>query len=249
MIVPIFYLEKNLCIYQPYEIRGVLNNAAVGAAIGSFSAFVLGLIAYDYTKKRERWNEHNKAVVRYEGLLNRHLNAITGNIFLLKGSIETFKKSAFSENVLAPLDNYDYTIDLLNLQLLNVYQDYESLLEKVNHDMAGWNRSNERLFNVALSGRVPLEDIEINRKELSKRSTEIIHHLEDLMEETYTTLAYIRKFISIDRRDRFGRLEPTRSIKLTDKEIGTERKALIRESNATMEKDKKRTNKYASYDQ
>ena len=153
------------------------GNTSVGAFLGSFTAFIFGIIAYDYTKKREKWVVHHNALVETERLINRHLNQISNNIFLLKGSIDTFSKSAFSENELSALEDPDHMIDFHNIELINTYQDYEALLEKVNHDMVGWNKSNDRLFNVALSGRVPPQDIEINRQGLSKRSKELINHL------------------------------------------------------------------------
>ena len=228
---------KSICLF--------FSNTSVGAFLGAFSAFIFGLIAYDYTKKREKWVIHHNSLVKTERLINRHLNGITGNIFLLKGSIKTFAKSAFSENELDLLENPDYIIDFHNINLLNAYQDYQALLEKVNHDLLAWNKSNDRLFNVALSGRVPPEDIELNRKELSRRSEEIVHHLEDLLEEAYTTGAYVRKFMAVDKRDKFARLSPTEKIKLTLKQIASERKKFVKESEETVEKDRKgRLGKY-----
>jgi hypothetical protein len=220
-------------------------NTSVGAFLGSFTAFVFGILAYGYTKKREKWVTHHNALVKIEQLVNRHLNEITGNIFLLKGSIETYAKSAFSENELSPLENPDYMIDFHNINLINMYQDYQAFLEKVNHDLLAWNRSNDRLFNVALSGKVPPADIEANRKELSRRSKVIIRHLEDLLQETYSTGAFIREFMKVDKRDLFARLGPTEKIELTHKQLKIERNKFIKERENTMEKDRKgRLSKY-----
>ncbi|HWA51845.1 MAG TPA: hypothetical protein VG895_02235 [Patescibacteria group bacterium] len=231
--------------HQVLPSVGLSNNAAVGAAIGSFTAFIFGLIAYNYTKKREKWITHHNALVKTERLVNRHLNEITGNVFLLEGAIKTFEKDAFSENVLDPLESPDYMIDFHNLELVNTYQDYEALVDKVNHDLSAWNKSNERLFNVALSGKVPLADIDLNRKELTRRSREITSHLEDLLEESYTIGAYVRKFMAVDKPDFFGRLGPTERIKLTEQEISSERKKFVKESKDTIERDKNgRLSKY-----
>lgn len=224
---------------------GFFNNAAVGAFLGAFSAFIFGLIAYDYTKRREKWVAHHNALVKAENLMNRHLNGISNNVFLLKGSIEIFKKGAFSENELYPLDNPEDFIDFHNIHLRNIYLDYQSLLEKVNHDLVAWNRSNTRLFDAALSGKVDDKSIKINRDGLLERSKQIIQHLEDLMEETYTTGAYIRKFMAVDKRDRLARLFPTENIKLTDRQISKERKLFVKESKETMKKDRaSRLSKY-----
>ena len=70
------------------------NNSSVAAFMGAFFAFSLGLITYDYTKRREKWKLHHDGIVKTERLINRHLNGISGNIFLLKGAIETMDKGA-----------------------------------------------------------------------------------------------------------------------------------------------------------
>jgi len=110
--------------------------------------------------------------------------------------------------------------------------------------MLSWNRSNTRLFNFALSGKVNPRSIDVNRKELSKRTEQIIQHMEDLMQLTYTTGAYVRKFMTVDKRDKFARLSPTENIKLTSIQINEERKKFVQESEDTMEKDKKRIQKF-----
>ena len=227
------------------EQPNLLNNAAFAAFLGSFSAFIFGIVAYDYTKRRERWKLHHDAVVKSERLVNRHLNQISGNIFLLKGALDTYAKGAFSENVLSQLDNPEISIDLHNLEIINVYEDYQALVEKVNHDLASWNRSNDRLFNAALSGRVPVADIDVNRKNLAVRTQEIIHHLEDLMDETYTTGAYIREFMKADKRPEFANLKPTLDIHIDPKDVDKERVRFVKESEETMKKDREgRLKKY-----
>ena len=226
-------------------MESFFGNTSVGAFLGSFTAFIFGIIAYDYTKKREKWVNHHNALVKTEQLINRHLDEITGNIFLLNGSIETYAKSAFSENELTPLENPDYMIDFHNIHLINTYQDYQALLEKVNHDLLAWNKSNDRLFNVALSGKVPPADIEANRQELSRRSKAIRNHLEDLLQEAYSTGAYIREFMKVNKRNFFARLGPTEKIELTSKQLKIERKKFVKESENTMKKDRKgRLSKY-----
>ena len=232
-------------LYSVHQQSSLLNNAAFAAFLGSFTAFIFGIVAYDYTKRRERWKLHHDAVVKSERLMNRHLNQIFGNIFLLNGALDTYTKGAFSENVLSELDNPEISIDLHNLEIINVYEDYQALVEKVNHDLASWNRSNDRLFDAALSGRVSTADIDVNRKNLASRTQEIIHHMEDLMEETYTTGAYIREFLKVDERPKFGNLEQTKEITITAKQITIERKKFVKESEETMKKDREgRLKKY-----
>lgn len=222
-----------------------LNNAAVGAFLGSFSAFILGIIAYDYTKRRERYKMHHDAVVKAEQLVNRHLNQISGNSYLLKGALDTYKKGAFSENVLSPIENPDLLADFYNLEIMNKYTDYQSLVEKVNHDTAAWNRSNDRLFTAALSGRVPSADIATNRKSLSERTVQLMQHHEDLMEEAYTFGGYVREFLKVDKRARFANLEPTGNVSISPKKSAKGREALVKESKETMEKDREgRLKKY-----
>ena len=220
------------------NIGRFFGNTSVGAFFGSFFAFIFGLIAYDYTKKREKWVTHHNALVKTEQLINRHLNDISGNIYLLNGSIKIFAKGAFTENELHPFDNPDYMIDFHNVHLGNMYLDYQSLLEKANRDMLAWNRSNDRLSELFLSGKVDRVSINVNRQNLSKRSEEIIQHLEDLMALAYTTGAYVRKFMAVDKRDKFARLEPTANIKLTPKQVESERKKFVKESEKTMKKDR-----------
>ncbi|MBI1862781.1 hypothetical protein HYS00_01535 [Candidatus Microgenomates bacterium] len=177
--------------------------------------------------------------------MNRHINQISGNIFLLKGALDTYAKGAFSENVLSQLDNPEISIDLHNLEIINVYEDYQALVEKVNHDLASWNRSNDRLFNAALSGRIPLADIDVNRKNLAVRTQEIIHHLEDLMDETYTTGAYIREFMKADKRPEFANLKPTLDIHIDPNDVDKERIRFVKQSEETMKKDREgRLKKY-----
>lgn len=239
-------MNENL-VKASSHIYGFFNNNSVSSFLGAFFAFIFGIIAYIYTKKREKWASHHNALVKTEQLLNRHLNDISGNIFLLKGSLETFSKGAFSENELNPLENPDFMTEFHNLELINTYQDYESLVRKVNHDMLAWNRSNARLFDVALSGRVGKDSIDKNRAELMRRTKEIVNHMKDLMESTYTTGAYIRKFMAVDKRDIFARLSPTENIELTKEELSAERVKYVKESRDTMERDRKeRLGKYKS---
>ena len=212
------------------------NNSAVGAFLGAFFAFIFGIIAYDYTKRREKWKSHHDAVVKTGHLINRHLNRISGNIFLLKGAVNTYAKGAFSENELSPIENPDFLHNFHNIEIINTYNDYQSLLEKVNHDLQGWNRSNDRMFTAALSGVVPPADIAINRKLLSDRTKEIINHLEDLMDEAYTTGAYIREFLKFDDRPRFANLKQTEGIRITPQQVTSERKRFVEESEETMRK-------------
>jgi hypothetical protein len=227
------------------SIGSFFNIAVVGAFLGSFSAFIFGIIAYDYTKRRERYKIHHDAVVKAENLANRHLNQISNNIFLLQGAIETYGKGAFSENVLTPLEDPELQLDFYNLELINKYLDYQALVEKVNHDMASWNRSNDRLFTVALSGRIPMADIAKNRDELAKRTKEILHHLEDLMQETYTFGAYVRAFLKVDKRYFFTRMKPIENISISEEKIAAEREKLVKESEETMENDREgRLKKY-----
>lgn len=223
----------------------LLNSEAFAAFLGSFSAFIFGIVAYDYTKRRERWKLHHDAVVKSERLMNRHLDQISGSIFLLKGALGTYAKGAFSENVLTQLENPEISLDLHNIEFVNVYEDYQSLVEKVNHDLASWNRSNDRLFDAALSGRVPVADIDVNRKHLAERTREIINHLKDLMEETYTTGAYVREFIKADKRPKFANLKSTFDIHISPVDVSKERKRFVKESEETMKKDREgRLKKY-----
>lgn len=232
-------------LYTVHQQSSLFDNAAFAAFLGSFTAFMFGIVAYDYTKRRERWKLHHDAVVKSERLVNRHLNQISGDIFLLNGALNTYAKGAFSENVLNQLDNPEISIDLHNLEIVNVYEDYQAFVEKVNHDLASWNRSNDRLFNAALSGKVPVADINLNRQSLALRTQEIIHHIEDLMEETYTTGAYIREFIKVDKRPSFANLKSTLDIQIDPKNVSKERKEFVRESEETMKKEREgRLKKY-----
>lgn len=226
------------------SVASFFNNTSVGAFLGAFSAFILGVVTYNYTKRREKWKLHHDGLVKTERLINQHLNEISVNIFLLKGAIEAMESGAFTENMLNLLDNTDYLVDAHNVSLISIYFDYRSLVVMCNHDMAGWNRSVDRLFTAVLSGKVKDSDIERNRQGLIKRSKSIIEFLKNLMEETYTTGAYIRKFMEIDKLDRFARLSRTEQLELTPKQIATERKIFVQESKDTMERDKKRTAKY-----
>lgn len=227
------------------SLISILNNSAVGAFLGSFSAFLFGIIAYNYTKKRERYKTHHDAVVKAEQLTNRQLNEISGNLFLLKGAIDTYAKKAFSENVLSTLENPDLLIDFYNLEILNRYLDYQSLVEKVNHDMKAWNKSNNRLFSAALSGSVSHEDINTNRESLSERTRELVRHLEDLMEEAYSFGAYVREFLKLDKRGRFGNLNVTEKIKVLPENEAKERELFVKQSQETMKKDREgRLKKY-----
>jgi len=230
-----------------YEATNFLNNVAVGAFLGAFFAFVFGIIAYDYTKRREKWKAHHDAVVKTERLLNRHLNRISANIHLLKGALEAYKKGSFSENSLSSVENIDLAIDFHNIEILNVYMDYQALVEMINNDLKSWNKSNDRQFTAALSGIVPHADIIVNRKHLASRTREIIRHLEDLMQETYTTGAYAREFLKFDKRARFAQLKPTEDIRISKDQVAAEREVFVKESEDMMKKDREgRLKKYKS---
>lgn len=227
------------------KVANFFNNAAVGSFFGAFFAFIFGIIAYDYTKKREKWKLHHDTVVKAEYLVNRHLNQISGNIHLLKRAIETYSNGAFSENVLTPIENPDFLQDFHNIEVINTYADYQSMLESINHDLQGWNRSNNRMFTAALSGIVPPADVAKNRDHLAERTKEIASHLEDLMQETYTIGAYIREFLKFDKRPRFANLKKTEDIKVAAKLVAKEREKFVKESEETMKKDREgRLKKY-----
>ncbi|OGE32398.1 hypothetical protein A3C59_03830 [Candidatus Daviesbacteria bacterium RIFCSPHIGHO2_02_FULL_36_13] len=237
-----------MCIANINLVSGVwdfLNTPFMGSFAGAFFAFTFGIVAYNYTKRRERFKTHHDAVVKSEQLLNRHLNQISGNAFLLKGALETYSKGAFSENVLTPLENPDFLPDFYNLEIMDKYMDYSSLVHKVNHDMNAWNRSNDRLFTAALSGTVPQADIATNRKSLAERTEQIVHHLEDLMQETYTLGGYVREFLKFNKMGWFADLEPIQEIAISPEKSEKERKKFVKESEETMEKDREgRLKKY-----
>ena len=212
------------------ESPGLLNNAAFAAFLGSFSAFALGIVAYDYTKKRERWKQHHDAVVKAERLISRQIDQIFVNITLLSGAIETFNKEGFSENLLIQLENSEISIDLHNLEFINKYEDYHYLVEIANRNMTSWNRSNDRMFTSALSGKVKDEDIAVNRRNLSKRSSEVSSQLKVLVNKSYTMGAYIREFIKDDKRPKFGNLELTSNISISSKRIARARKKFVKRS-------------------
>lgn len=188
---------------------------------------------------------HHDTLVKAEYLINRHLDQISGNIFLLESALDTYAKGAFSENVLNAIENPQLLHNFHNIELINNYANYQSLVEKVNHDLEVWNRSNDRLFTIALSGIVPTNDIDKNRENLSQRTKEIISHGKDLMDDAYTTGAYIREFLKVDKRPRFANLNITANIKIPLKKVVAERMIFVNKSKVTMQKDyEERLKKY-----
>ncbi len=234
-------------MYILSTIWNILNTPFFGAFFGACFALLFGIIAYEYTKRREKWKIHNDAVVKAESLVNRHLNQISDNKYLLKGALEIYKKGFFSENVLTILENPVLSLDFHNLEIINNYLDYQSLVEKSNHDLEAWNHSNDRLFNAALSGVVPAKDINANRENIADKTKQTMNHLDDLISETYTFGAYVREFLKVDKRPRFALLKFTGKISISDELVAKEREKLVDESKKRSKEDyEKRLKKYQS---
>lgn len=220
------------------DLGAFFNNTSVGAFLGSFSAFILGLLTYVYTKKRERWVVHQNTVVSVEHLLNRNLTQIYDNIFLIKGMISTFKRVNITDSILAEIENPPLATLFLNEQLVNSYIDYSAFVEKTNHDVKGINRSNDRVYDMAISKRLPHEQV-INQLKYNIENLELmVAFLEDLLNETYTLGGLIRAFSNKHKLDIFARFNPTKKIQVTFDEIAEERAIFLSESEETIAREK-----------
>ena len=205
-----------------------------------FFAFIFGIVAYDYTKRREKWKLHHDTVVRAEYLINKHLNQVSGNIHLIKKAVRTYKKGLLSVNSLKQLDNPELLTSFHNLEIIKKWNDYQSLVEMINHDLSGWNKFSEIMFSAAFSGAVSGNDFKFNIENIVALSEEMQENLEDLLEEIYDIGAYIRRFLKYDIRPRFAVLKYTERISVSGAEVSTERTVFVMESQETMQRDQKK---------
>jgi hypothetical protein len=220
-----------------------LNNAAVGAFLGAFFTFIFALWTYRYTKKHEFWMKHKRATVLTEHLMNRHLNEISDNAYLAEGSISLLSSENFTYNEFHQLPVPEIMIDFQNLDLINKYADYEADIHKLNNDMQSWNRANKGLWEALISGKIDIESSKQNVSHLIKQAQMISRFLKATLEDTYSLGAYVRVFMRKDKFDRFGRLEKTNEIKLSDEEVTLERKDFIKQSKDTMKKSREKIEK------
>ena len=99
----------------------LLNSQSFAAFLGAFFAFVFGLIAYRYDKKRERIIKHQNATVELGYLLNEHLDDIWKDIFLINGTLQIFGRNVPTYNHLNPLRVVeDLELRLGDLELINM---------------------------------------------------------------------------------------------------------------------------------
>jgi len=215
----------------------IFINTPIIVAVFTFSSVVW---VYLFTKKHELWMKHNRALIGAEQLANRNLNSLYNNLYLMQGSIETLERENFSSNELYSITTPDYAIDFQNLDLIDIFLDYETTITKLNHGMETLNRSGRQIFEVRSSGTLSPEDESINKRMLAEQTIVLSRFLEDAIEETYTLGAYTRVFIRKDKFTWFG--NGTSKLKIAEEELKREREVFLGESNDTKEKSKKKIN-------
>lgn len=171
---------------------GFFNSQGFGAFLGAFFAFIFGLIAYVYDKKRERIVKHKNAVVELEYLLNEHLDYISRNQFLIRGTIEIFKKKhlTFNQFTLFRLIP-DTELKLADLELINQSFTYRTLIERINSDLRSINKAIELVNSRDLTG----EALERNLKYFSVQLEKIDKILGMTFEKTKSLMGYLRIYM------------------------------------------------------
>ena len=133
------------------------SNDAIIAFLGGFSgalfAFLFDRLAAYLSKRRERYMKHKNAVIRMEYILVKHQDKINRLIYLLKGSIDTFKRNIPTNNRFNPLnEEAGIELELGDIDLINEVSNYWLTIERVNNDCDSFNRMIVGMQTAMLSG-------------------------------------------------------------------------------------------------
>lgn len=172
-----------------------------GAFFGAFFAFVFGVVAYFVQKKFDRYFKHKNAVVEMEYVLQRHLDMLSTNEYLLRGAIKTISADKFTFTLLNsfPLPD-NLALKLADLALINKYEmEYVGTVTRMNHSMQTWQSMNDKLHDAAISGVLKEQDKNVNQGYLVTQAIELIKFLKGMDEEAQYLVAYVRVFIKKDK--------------------------------------------------
>lgn len=245
-------------LYKPHILSEVvqkpnsfINSSFGGAFFGAFFAFVFGVIAFFIQKRFNRYFKHKNAVVELEYLLQRHLDLLSANEYLLRGAIKTINADKFTFTLLNDFPLPDkLALRLGDLALINRYEmDYVGTVTRMNHSMQTWQSMNDKLHDAAVSGVLNEHDKGVNQGYLVAQALELIKFLKGMDEEAQYLVAYVRVFMRRDKyiwsvplykyRNHLGRDEDI----VADKEVKSELKVMRNEIVETQQKSKKRIQK------
>ncbi len=173
---------------------------ASGAFFGAFFAFLFGLIAYFLQKKFDKYHKHKNTVVELEYLLQEHLDSSATNQYLLNGAIKTISDDKFSFTL---MNNFrlpeDLSLKLGELALINRYADYAITVQRMNHSMQTWQKTNEMLHTAAISGVLTQDARKVNQKHLIDQAMMLVKFLKGMDDETKYLVSYVRVFMRKDK--------------------------------------------------
>lgn len=171
----------------------------LSASIGAFLTFLFVIIGSVIERIYERQNTYYNALVRLEQLLGVYTNDISDNIFVVKNLVQGMElyikdgTPVILMNVFIPFSiNFDITLDLHNLDLINEFFSYNIDLNKMNRSMETLNRTRESIQSAFASKVIEEPTYRVNLGILIRNAEELEKFLESLTEKTISLSAKTR---------------------------------------------------------
>jgi len=217
--------------------------AFLGGFSGAFFAFIFGRFANLMNKKRDRYLEHKKAMVKMEYLVIKHQDKVNRLVFLLNNTIEIINNGKFTHNRFLGLNvTEDIELELADIGLINEVANYWQSVERINNDCNSLNRILETLQQVILSGTIPHKD---NFAHLVEQMKSLKQYLEKLfIDENIGLNAYLRILLKKNKKQpeikRFLKLYAVKEIKIDRTDIVRVKKQIYKEINKREKEDSAR---------
>ena len=124
-----------------------------GGFTGAFFAFLFGIISYLLIKRYERFILHRDAIVKLERALNDALDVTSLNLVQAAGTVAVLRQSRLTHNRLIKFElPPDVSLEIGSIALVNEYQAYERLINRINYDFAAVNYTLTRLEDMMIGG-------------------------------------------------------------------------------------------------
>jgi hypothetical protein len=207
-----------------------------GAFLGAFFAFVFGLIAYQITKRWERFVQHKNALVKLERLLNHHYNALAILEQLAADTSLILDQGKMTSNRFFDLKiPADVDLELASIDIINKFFSYQSYIDRHNINVSTFNTTLTRFEDLLIAGQpLHLANLEFTKKMLDGFKKE----LPSLAETAKSFLVLVRVHIAkIKMRDSFlyGVIRRQWDFDISKDEVVQETKKLEQEINQIQE--------------
>lgn len=209
---------------HPIDSSNSVWPSILGAFAGAIAAFLLGLVMFYFTKKRERFVIHRNTLIKLDRLLNEHADELLIAKLNADTTKEIVKKDAVTDYRFKTLKlDDDILTGLASIDVLNEYNIYARSISRLNQDFEAKNRALTRFEDAKLAGKVLApESIDYLFRSLEEISAAIENRIDTSMLHLLAKARiYVRK---IDEHNPiiYGVLQSNREFTVTDEEIRAE---------------------------